>query len=388
MNKKKIGIFLHFDFSVGGILNSEILSYNDVLSHPNIEKLYVFDYKGKYAEMCKDFTFEYTRVIVSNLDDVEKFNKCDILFTWDGYQDFFAGTISPKAIEIYKMMSKITNELNKKVYFRICDSRHFMKDYKKMIADRGTDTDSGRKFIQRNSTFFNSLDNIKSLNYENIYFLCNGSRSVKDWSWITLTHSMDFLSKEFVQQHSVYISDDILFRYSEYYNKLNYLTITDKIDNLYHVGNLNSGKVGKIKAVMKNCKVPLILRTPPRSINNGLKSTSSITMLEEPIYKEAMYVELNKYNAYLFVGKGDDKSVYFNKTLYDASAARTVFLIYSKIDTENLYHELSEYVFTDEKDLVLKYEWIKQDYQKHLDRQREVLLKNLSSEVLSIFDTE
>jgi len=101
-----------------------------------------------------------------------------------------------------------------------------------------------------------------------------------------------------------------------------------------------------------------------------------------------MYRELNKYNAYLFVGKGDDISYYFNKTLYDASIGRTVFLIYAKVDEENIYHELSDYVFNDAKELKEKYEWIKVDYQAHLDKQREVLLRNLSTEAMEIFDDE
>jgi hypothetical protein len=384
----KVGFFLHFDFTLEGMLFNELRCYNTIFDHPNIEKIYIFDYKGKYANMCKDFDFEYTRVLVNSIEDVEKFKKVDVLFTWDWYQDFFAGTISPKAVDVYKIISKITNDFEQKVYFRICDSKHFMRDYKQMIKDRASDDEGGRKFASRNAGYFHSLDDVPRLNYKNVYFLCNGSRTVNDWSWVTLTHSMPFLEKEYVQSHSVYMSDDILFRYEECYEQMKDLDTSEKIEMLYHVGNLNAGKVKKMKAVMKNSEVKLYLRTPKRSLNAPLREISSIEMKEEPIYRDEMYKELNKYLAYLFVGKGDDKSYYFNKTLYDASIARTVFLIYSKVDSENIYHELSDYVFNDEKELKAKFEWIKENYNDHLEKQRDVLVKNLSSESVSIFERE
>lgn len=385
----KVGFFLHFDFTLDGMLFNELRCYNTIFNHPNIEKIYIFDYKGKYSKMCKDFDFEYTRVLVSSMDDVEKFKKVDVLFTWDWYQDFFAGTISPKAVDVYKMVSMFTNEYNRKAYFRICDSKHFMKDYKTMIKDRASDDEGGRKFAERNKDWFNSLDETKLLNYDNVYFLCNGSRTVSDWSWKTITHSMPFLKKEYVQEHSVYLSDDILFRYTECYEQNSHFDTanTEKIDMLYHIGNLNGGKVKKMKAVMKKSEVKLFLRTAKRSMNNGLKSIPSINLVEETLFRSEMYKELNSYAAYLFVGKGDDTSCYFNKTLYDASIARTVFLIYGKIDLSNIYHELSDYVFNDEKELKDKFEMIKIDYKSHLDKQREVLLKNLSNESMEIFNT-
>ena len=389
MTKKlRVGFFLHFDFTMNGMLFNELKCYNTIFNHPNIEKIYIFDYKGKYSAMCKDFDFEYTRVLVKGIDDAEKFKKVDVLFTWDWYQDFFAGTVSPKAVDVYRIISKITNEFNQKVYFRICDSKHYMKDYKRMIEERANETEPGQKFIQRNTKHVHKLENIDYINFDNIYFLCNGSRSVRDWSWETLTDSMPFLEKEYVQDHSVYLSDDILFRYEECYDQMSELNIDDKIDMLYHVGNLNAGKVKKLKAVMKNSEIELFLRTPPRTLNNGLKTIPSIKMEEEPIYRDEMYTELNKYMAYLFVGKGDDVSCYFNKTLYDASIGRTVFLIYKKVDKDNIYYELSDYVFNDAKELKEKYEWIKNDYENHLRIQREVLLRNLSTEAMEIFNDE
>lgn len=384
----KVGFFLHFDFTMNGMLFNELRCYNSIFNHPSIEKVYIFDYKGKYSAMCKDFDFEYTRVLVNGIDDVEKFTKVDVLFTWDWYQDFFGGVISPKAVDLYKILSHITNEQDLKVYFRICDFKHQMRDYKKMIQDRISNTDSGEKFVERNPKHLHSLDNIKTANYDNVHFVCNGSRDVYDWSWITLTKSMDFLKKEDVQSRSYYLSDDILFRYEECYEELSYLADNvEKKELLYHVGNLNAGKVRKIKEIMKVSEIPLFLRTAERTLNGSLRKVSSITMVETPIVRTEMYEELNSYLAYLFVGKGEETSYYFNKTMYDASIARTVFLIYGSIDSENIYHELNDYVFNDPDELKEKFEWIKKDYKTHLQVQREVLLKNLSTETMDIFDT-
>lgn len=382
----KIGVFLHFDYTLKGMLFNELRCYNDIFDHPNIEKIYVFDYKGKFADMCKDFDFEYTRVLVNGVQDVEKFRKVDVLFTWDWYQDFFAGTISPKAVDLYKILSIITNEQALKIYFRICDSKHFMRDYKRMIQDRLSDDDSGRKFAERNEKLLHALDNVKTADYNNVYFLCNGSRSIADWSWVTLTKSMPFLDKKLIQDHSVYLSDDVLFRYTECYEELSYLDSAEKIEMLYHVGNLNAGKVSRIKEIMKKSDVPLFLRTAPRTLNDGLKVFKNVQLVEETLFRKDMYIELNKYLAYLFVGKGDETSYYFNKTLYDASIARTVFLIYGKIDSSNIYGELSEYIFNTAEELRERFEWIKENYAEHLETQRNVLLKNLSDESMEIFE--
>jgi len=381
----KVGFFLHFDFTMNGMLFNELRCYNTIFNHSSIEKIYIFDYKGKYSDLCAEFEFDYTRVLISNHSDVEKFKKVDLLFTWDWYQDFFAGVISPKAVDLYKILSYITNQLDLKIYFRICDSKHYMKDYKRMIQERISEDEGGIRFIERNRKLVNSLNDVPSANYENIYFLCNGSRTISDWSWITLTKSMPFLKKEEIQKRSVYLSDDILFRYQECYNENSHLSSDiEKKEMLYHVGNLNAGKVGKLKEIYKKgCEVPLFLRTVARTLNNGLKVFGKINMVEEPLFRSEMYTELNQYLAYLFVGKGDEISYYFNKTLYDSSIARTVFLIYRKIDTNNIYQELNDYIFETPQELKQKFEWIKENYSTHLKAQREVLLKNLSTEFIN-----
>jgi rubrerythrin len=62
--------------------------------------------------------------------------------------------------------------------------------------------------------------------------------------------------------------------------------------------------------------------------------------------------------------------------------------VYGKIDAENIYHELSDYVFNDPEELKVKFEWIKENYEDHLRIQREVLLRNLSTEAVALFEKE
>jgi hypothetical protein len=383
-----VGIFLHFDFTLNGMLFNELRCYNAIFKDPAIEKIYVFDFKGKFGTLLLDFDFEFTRVIVSSPDDVDKFRKVDVIFTWDWYQDFYAGVIGKKPVMIYKIFSKLTNEVGTRIYFRICDSTHYMKDYKRMIAEKAAQGETGRKFAERNAEMYHSLDDIPFVDYTNSYFLCNGSRKVCDWSWVTLGQSMPFIPKEDIQRKTLYLSDDILFRYTEFYEKMSYLASTEKEMKLYHVGNMNLKKSKRIRDITKKTSLPIVVRTSQNFTTTGLKKFPNLHLEEEPIFRDEMYTELNKYHAYLFVGKGDDYSYYFNKTLYDASIARTVFLIYGKIDTGNLYHELSDYVFNDEVELMQKFEWIKEDYQKHLEFQREVLISNLSDETFSFLDPE
>lgn len=40
----KVGFFLHFDFTLKGMHFNELKCYNTIFNHPNIEKIYIFDY--------------------------------------------------------------------------------------------------------------------------------------------------------------------------------------------------------------------------------------------------------------------------------------------------------------------------------------------------------
>lgn len=377
----KVGLFLHFDFTVNGMLFNELETYNVLFDSDRIEKIYIFDYKGKYSRMCQKFDFEYTRVIVDGYQDVGKFSKADVILTWDSYQDLFGGIISKKALDIYRIFSGITNDLEIKMCFRICDFRHYMRDYRDMILERSVNHRGGEKFCKMNKEHLHDLDEVKKINYDNVYFMCNGSKTINDWSWITLTSSMPFLSKEHIKDHTFYVSDDILFRYNEYYDKFKGYDgdYSNKKFMLYQVGNLNQSKGRKIRKIMENSNVRLFLRTSVHEPNDKVRGMDMIDLVEDPLYGDSMYDELHGYLAYLFVGNGDKVSRYFNKTMYDASIGRTVFLIYRNIDRNGIYKDFEEYMFDDGSELMEKMMWLKNsDYEMHLKNQREMLLKNLS----------
>ena len=376
------GIFISFDFTINQMLNSEAQNYNDLLNIPEITDIIVYDFDNSTERICKNFTFDYKIIKIKSYKDFNLLDKADAIFTWQWHQDLVKGTISIKQIEVYKLFSYYTNTLNRKMYFRICDNKHFMKDYKHTI-----EVLSKHEIIQNiNGSKIFSLEKTTRINYSNCYYICNGSRSIADWCWKTLCFSMPFLNKEQIQQNTIYFSDDILFRYSENYEKFSELRKnTDKIEKLYHVGNLNDTKLECFKIIYEKCDIPTVCRLSKKPVVDEIKSISTYLEIKTPgLYNDEMYQELNKYQAYLFFGKGYADSSYHNKTLYDSSVAGTVFLIFKQIDINGIFHDLTDYYFNNEIELKEKFDWIKNNYEQHLEIQKSFLMKNLSNEIIEL----
>ncbi len=373
----RVGIFITFDFTMRGMIFTEARNYNDILSDPSIDEIVVFDFDENVG-IYNEFNFNYKLEKIKSFSDFEKFQNIDVLFTWQWHQQFKENGISYKHTEIYKILSKFSSLPSKKIFFRLCDTRHFMKDYKHMIENARLSSD----FVEKNGSRIFCLDKFDRIDYEKCFFVCNGSRSLNDWAWVTLTFSMPFLEKESVKKHCIYLSDDVLFRYSELYEELKYLEKTEKIEKLYHVGNLNEQKIRRFNNEFKNLSIPTVLRLSRKTINDSLKTNENVEVRTPGLFGAKMYNELSSHTAYLFIGNGDADLAYVNKTLYDASIARTVFLIFKGTDCYGLLSEMSDYYFSNVEELREKYEWIKESYSYHLSIQRSFLLRNLSTEKL------
>ena len=362
---------------MSGMIFTEARNYNDILNNPSIDEITVFDFNENTA-IYNEFKFNYKLEKIRDFSDFEKFKDIDILFSWQWHQEFKDGIISHKHIESYKILSKFSNLPSKKLFFRLCDTRHFMRDYKDMIEKSRL----GTNFIEDNGSRIFCLDKFDRIDYSKCFYICNGSRSLTDWAWVTLTYSMPFLDKETIQKRCIYLSDDILFRYSELYKELEYLTQSKKVDKLYHVGNLNDQKIRRFNNEFEDLNIPTVLRVSRKAINDKLNLNESIEVRTPGMFGAKMYEELSTHTAYLFIGNGDADLAYINKTLYDASVARTVFLIFKGTDCYGLLNEMSDYYFSDIEELREKYKWIKESYNDHLIKQREFLILNISKEQL------
>lgn len=377
------GIFISFDFTINKMIFTEARSYNELLPSLGFDEIHVFDFDEKASNIIEEFTFKFTYHKITSYEDFHLFTKADVLFTWQWHQEFRKMKIVKKQVDVYKILSDYTNVLKRKIYFRICDTRHFMRDYKYMIEQFTV----SKLFQEVNGSKLFSLTNTDIMNYDLCYYICNGSRTICDWSWKTLRHAMPFLEVEQIQEHTTYISDDILFRYTELYEKMSHLEKTEKIPALYNVGNLNDQKVLRFKEILTKKttnKVKSVLRSSMKTVFIDQLKDYNVEILTPSLNGEIIFEEISKYTAYVFIGNGDADLSYHNKTLYDASIARTVFLIYQKTDCYGTLKELSDYYFNDEKELIKKFKWISQNYKSHLKIQRDFLLKHLSTETITL----
>ena len=372
----KVGLFISFDFTIGGMIFTEARNYNNLFDKSYVKEIVVFGFDSNVEKICKEFKFPYKLVKINSCNDAHLFEQVDVLFTWQWHQEFDKLKISRKQIDVYKILSYFTLDLHRKIYFRICDTRHFMRDYKFMIREAR----KNQFIIEENGSKIFALDKTSFIDYSKCYYICNGSREIKDWCHKSLTFSMPFLTSEMIQPNTIYLSDDILFCYSELYNELSYLENIEKSDKLYHVGNLNPQKVERFKELLAKPKNDIVLRLSNKEVLNKELREYKVELRIPGLYGIPMYEELSQHNAYVFIGNGDADTSYINKTLYDASIARTVFLIYKRVDCFNQLEELSDYYFDNATELAFKAKWIKKNYSVHLEKQRNFLLKKLSTE--------
>ena len=140
--------------------------------------------------------------------------------------------------------------------------------------------------------------------------------------------------------------------------------------------------IQRFKEVLKKIKIKPTLRLSNKPQLNDQLNEYNVEIRTPGLYGTAMYEELSQHYAYLFIGNGDADTSYINKTLYDASIGRTVFLIYKKVDCYGQFSELKDYYFSNSTELAFKTKWIQKDYQSHLKIQKDFLYKHLSKEIL------
>jgi hypothetical protein len=377
------GIFITYDFTLSGMLSSEAKNYKEIFEELGIDKVIVYDFgrPGKFNHILEEFEFEFEHRRIRRSEDFHLLDDADVMFGWLWRQLFEKSMINDVYVENYKALSYYTNQLKRKVFFRLCDVRHFMSDYKELIKKEISDG----FFRAVNGSKIFSLEKTERIDYTLCRFVCNGSREISDWSTATLQVYMPFLPEDLIKSSTVYLSDDILFRYSIMYDKFSHLSIENKTDGIYHVGNLNSQKIERFTEVLSS-ELNATLRL---NIGSSGKVVSDLklpaTIIRKPLYGEKIFEEINSFKYYLFIGNGDADIAYLNKTLYDCSISRTIFLVYRSIDINGVFEPISEYYFEDSKSLKQLMDKLKNDdYEEHLKKQRDFLLANLSTEKIEL----
>lgn len=367
----RIGLLISFDFTMDSMLFTEAENYNWLFK--DAKEVTIFIIHQKFENITKYFKFPFKIVKIEKFCDFESYiEKIDVLFTWIWQQQFTDGLISRTYVENYKILSNFTNA-GKYVCLRLCDTRHFLRDYKHMIHDK-LNVD---KFIEDNGSQIFSLENCKDIDYTKFLFICNGIRSLVDWAPATVKFSIPKFKTHEV--NCVYLADNILFRYDDLYNTFSFSS--EKKKTIYHVGNLNISKTMLLNEISKFTDIEMIFRLGNKP--ELIKSISSNAEIRIPAIKGmSMYEEMSESSAYLFIGNGDGDTSYYNKTLYDASIARVPFLIFKPVDSNGAFAKISQYYFHDKDTLHNVFDMVCTNPEKHLKVQRDFLLSNQSTETI------
>jgi hypothetical protein len=218
--------------------------------------------------------------------------------------------------------------------------------------------------------------------YTKFTFVCNGLRSLCDWAPITLGFSLPMTKGTEVNR--VYLSDDVLFQYSKLYESFKTYK-GGKSGKIYHVGNLNPIKTEILNNIaLMVPEILFILRVGYKLDMIKQLTAPNIEIRTPGLYNTQMYEEMSENSAYLFIGNGDADLAYYNKTLYDCSIGRTPFIYHKVNDCYGALNEISEFGFDDAESLRKVFNYVKENREESLQKQRDFLLSKQSTETLII----
>ena len=326
---------------------------------------------------------ESKRTIVKKLKDLYKttnyIDKSDILISDFGDQVAFGGIITENQYKTYKIFSDHTNS-GGLLFLRAADCEVEYIDLKQFLLYR----ESKSKLLTyfEKSEYAEKLYNTLRIDYDYVMFVKNGNPHFAKW-YVKQSNSMRAFSEREEDDISIYPGDDIIFKINDtkklYGQKYN----SAPTKSFVHAAFFKSA--GKKK---ESIFIHDIYGDDIDIYSIGLKNPENIKCnileMSKPMIGVEFYQTLNKYTAYLFLGKGDKKNElkYVNKTIYDCYIANLPLVIYNQIDREHkLFPELGCY-FEDRNELnELKEKLQDADFRKYItDKQRERITKFLKYE--------
>lgn len=275
------------------------------------------------------------------------------------HSNFFGGKINNNQQKSYRLVSYFTNMLNRKVLIRINDSELKVRDYKQMTQHRINFNDTNFMTLQHNIPFIPLLLNCSQWNYDNVYWLANGNPEICDWVADTIWDGNDdryrVSSWDNFHRNSVYITDDLFFRYSINMEKYK----NDKLSNLYsnefcYIGFFDSVNLSRVTIFnnLFNDNSTVAVHIVGLGTQK-IKQYNNLTIEETQIPGDSQqYFDfLNSHLAYIFIGKGKDEAKYIGKTVYDSLVANTPVVVYKKTDPNNIVFTNNDYYFNNEQEL-------------------------------------
>jgi hypothetical protein len=383
-----VGILIFGDATRSGAFPTEIkfwqdIAQRDTTNHYTVLAVNKILLKKLNGNPLFNF-FEKKLIDADNLYPLNDYH-CLIL-PQPQHSNFFGGIINNNQQKSYRIVSYYTNVLNRKVLIRINDSELKVRDYKQMTQHRINAADVKFMTNAHNVPLLPSVIATQQWNYNNVYWLANGNPDLYDWVAETLWDSNDeryrVSTKENFQQNTIYISDDLFFRYNINLEKY----AGDVLSNLYsndfcYIGFFDS--VNMSRATILNNLFKENSNVPVHIVGVGthiIKPYNNLIIEERQIPGDSLpyYDFLNTHLAYIFIAKGKSEAKYIGKTVYDSLVAGTPVVVYKKTDPNNIVFANNDYYFNNETELQeiqnrllnpqLRKLWVEQQRQEILQR--------------------
>jgi hypothetical protein len=366
--KLQIGVIIYTKIGTNtSILADEFKFFNEFQAHnPDCEFVFiaVSEFTKKSILKNRDLlNFPQSMIMVNSKDELHKLDGLSGVFSYMSRNTFFGGNIDKACAKNYMISSYCTNELDIPLFVRTPDSEYPFQDYKVMADVRiNHATPSTPKFIESNKNELAVMET--RVNYDNVYFIANGSRKICDWvvdiAYNDLIPSYRVMTTEEISKRTLYVSDAILFNVWNYYDSYSYLPNESTINKFIFIGYL-SGSVAKnrLKTLPKVFKdqtheIPTDIIGPGAS--DLVIDRPDVTLMDKGVYGKDFFEMMNKYLAYIFIGKGNATNKYINKTVYDCISARCPVVVYSECDTTGIIFDDKEFYFSNEEELRVIYE--------------------------------
>lgn len=373
MKNPKIHIGVLIQTKIGtntSILMDEFRFFNYFKEH-NKDVEFVFIAVSDHTERSilknvKELDFPVNIIKVKSPSDLNKLDGLSGAFTYMMRNTFFGGCVDGPTIINYMICTYCTNDLNIPLFIRTPDSEYPHFDYQKMIEYRlSPELKSSTKFKENNAKHLAKIPQV--INYDNVYFIANGSRKICDWV-VDIVHTnvsstYRVMEPEDISKRTLYVSDAILFNVWDHYSKFEYLPSEPTKDSLVFIGYLQ-GSVAKNRLVALPKIFSENLHTIPTDIigpgANDLEiDRPDVNLLDKGVYGKDFFELMNSYLAYIFVGKGNAINKYINKTVYDCLSARCPVIVYRECDTTQVIFDDNEFYFSNEDELKAIYDKLK-----------------------------
>ena len=385
--KINVGILIFGDPTRGGTILSEVKFLKNLQeSNPDCD-FFILTVnpsvtKRVIRERSTSYNFPHNLITVFGEEDFHKLQNLSCLVTYPGHSNFFGGYLNDNIVKMYKIISRCTNDLKIPVFVRINDSEIKVRDYRLMSLQRLEAGRAAREEGKPDNAFMKDPVNVakaedlvswKEWDYSRIYWFANGSREACDWVAETMFDREDevyrMAPRETFVTNSIYVSDDIFFLVRKNYERLKqYDRVQDEVrwgtrepyvkDQFCYIGFFDTVNMARGKALQTLFKknehgVDLKIFGKGTEILEKLKTFRNIQIEEGYIQGDSQeYFDfLNSHLAYIFIGKGQSRSRYIGKTVYDAIVARTPVAVYRKCDEGQITFSNDEYYFSNEGEL-------------------------------------